>query len=177
MPPEKPPQMPKRAMDSSFKEEEHPRASNGEFTKGNAEKPTENRYNEKKRRYRDLSHEPMITKINPSGVNKFPEQVFKNLAKAKNHYEKHTTKLLEAGIHSYEEYLQSTKMTIESAVGGEIRGHANSQKQIIRYNTKINLFVKGNPDRGVFTSFVPDGEPGKHYSEVLEEDLNNGGSR
>lgn len=31
----------------------------------------------------------MITKINPSGVNKFPEQVFKNLAKAKNHYEKH----------------------------------------------------------------------------------------
>ena len=66
--------MPKRAMDSSFKEEE---------------KPTENRYNEKKRRYRDLSHEPMITKINPSGVNKFPEQVFKNLAKAKNHYEKH----------------------------------------------------------------------------------------
>lgn len=40
MPPEKPPQMPKRAMDSSFKEE-HPRASNGEFTKGNAEKPTE----------------------------------------------------------------------------------------------------------------------------------------
>lgn len=82
MPPEKPPQMPKRAMDSSFKEE-HPRASNGEFTKGNAEKPTENRYNEKKRRYRDLSHEPMITKINPSWVNKFPEQVFKNLAKAK----------------------------------------------------------------------------------------------
>ena len=40
-------------------------------------------------------------------------------------------KLLEAGIHSYEEYLQATKMTIESAVGGEIRGHANSQKQII----------------------------------------------
>lgn len=68
----------------------------------------------------------MITKINPSWVNKFPEQVFKNLAK----YEKHK-KLLEAGIHSYEEYLQATKMTIESAVGGEIRGHANSQKQII----------------------------------------------
>lgn len=118
----------------------------------------------------------MITKINPSWVNKFPEQVFKNLAKAKKHYEKHK-KLLEAGIHSYEEYLQATKMTIESAVGGEFRGHANSQKQIIRYNTKINLFVKGNPDRGVFTSFVPDGEPGKHYSEVLEEDFKNGGSR
>ena len=119
----------------------------------------------------------MITKIDPSGVNRFPEQVFKNLAKAKNHYAKHKKDLLAAGIHSYEEYLQKTKDTIESAVGEETRGHANSQKQIIRYNKKLNLFVKGNPDRGAFTSFVPEGEPGEYYLRVLEEDLKNGGSR
>ena len=68
-------------------------------------------------------------------------------------------------------------MTIESAVGGEIRGHANSQKQIIRYNTKINLFVKGNPDRGVFTSFVPMGIPGEYYQVILKGDLKHGGKR
>lgn len=146
MPPEKSPQMPKRATDSTFREDKHPRASNGEFTKGNAEIPAGNRYNKRKKKYRDLSHEPMTTKIDPSGVNKFPEQVFKNLAKAKNHYEKHKKDLLEAGIHSYEEYLQKTKDTIESAVDGEINGHENGMNQIVRYNTKINLFVKGNPD-------------------------------
>ena len=37
--------------------------------------------------------------------------------------------------------------------------------------------VKGNPDRGAFTSFVPEGEPGEYYLRVLEEDLKNGGSR
>ena len=177
MPPGKPPQMPKRATDSAFKEEEHPRASNGEFTKGNAEKTAGNRYNEKKRKYRDLSHEPMITKIDPSGVNRFPEQVFKNLAKAKNHYAKHKKDLLAAGIHSYEEYLQKTKDTIESAVGGEISGHENGMNQIIRYNTKTNLFVKGNPDRGVFTSFVPMGIPGEYYQVILKGDLKHGGKR
>lgn len=176
MPPENPPQMPKRSTDSAFREEEHPRASNGEFTSGSAEKSSGKRYN-KKRKYRDLSKEPMVTKLNASGKNKFPDQVFKNFAKAKNHYAKHWKELQKAGIHSFEEYLRVTKEIIESPVGGDILGHAvddGSRKQIVRYDRKRNLFVKGNPDRGVFTSFVPQGEPGKYYQIVLEGDLNNG---
>ena len=30
-------------------------------------------------------------------------------------------------------------------------------------------FVKGKPDRGVFTSYIPDGKPGHYYQEQLQE--------
>lgn len=130
-----------------------------------------------KMKFKDLSKVPMTSKINPTGVNKFPRQVFKNKAKAKNHFEKHKKEFKNVGIYTFNDYVAITKRTIESPVGGNIIGHANNQKQIIRYNKKLNLFVKGNPDRGAFTSFVPEGEPGEYYLRVLEEDLKNGGSR
>lgn len=130
-----------------------------------------------KMKFKDLSKVPVTSKINPTGVNKFPRQVFKNKAKAKNHFEKHKKEFKNVGIYTFNDYVAITKRTIESPVGGNIIGHANNQKQIIRYNKKLNLFVKGNPDRGAFTSFVPEGEPGEYYLRVLEEDLKNGGSR
>ncbi len=37
------------------------------------------------------------------------------------------------------------------------------RQQIVRYDKRMNLFVKGNPDRGVFTSFIPEGKQGKYY--------------
>lgn len=201
MPPGNPPQMPKQTQDSADNGDSEEvvwrttktgrkyriNTKTGRVVGGSPVMPIgkvvtestskEETINYEKMKFKDLSKAPMVSKINSTGVNKFPEQVFKNLSKAKNHYEKHKKDLLAAGIHSYEEYLQATKKTIESAVGGEINGHENGMNQIVRYNTKINLFVKVNPDRGVFTSFVPEGEPGEYYQVILKGDLKHGGKR
>lgn len=174
---EREPQVPKSAKDSDWKEDEHPRDEGGRFTSGEGENTAGKGYNENKQKYRNLSKEPMVTPINASGRNKFPEWVFKNHSKAKNHYYDHQVKLQEAGIYSYEDYLRVSKDVIESPVGSGVLGHANNMKQIIRYDVERNLFVKGNPDRGVFTSFVPEGKPGAYYKEMLEEDLKHGGYR
>ena len=93
---------------ASVKEDEHPRASNGKFPKCSGESTVGKGYNNKQK-YRNLSKEPMVTPINASGRNKFPEWAFKNHAKAKNHYYDHQGKLQEAGIYSYEDYLRITK--------------------------------------------------------------------
>lgn len=123
-----------------------------------------------KMKFKDLSKVPMTSKINSTGVNKFPAQVFKNKSKAKNHYEKHKKELKLAGIKTFNDYVATTKRVIESPVGEDILGHATKGNQVVRYSINYNLFVKGNPDRGVFTSYIPDGKPGHYYQEQLQED-------
>lgn len=92
----------------------------------------------------------MTSKINPTGVNKFPQQVFKNKAKAKNHFEKHKKEFKSVGIYTFNDYVAITKRTIESPVGGNIIGHANNQKQIIRYDKKTQLVCKGESGQRSF---------------------------
>ena len=142
----------------------------GRFTKGNGQSKNIG-YNKKKK---DKQWKrPMRTVVSAKGNHKFPEILFKTVSKFKNHFDKHDIGFGKCGIASFEDYERETRRIIESPVGGDILGHVASRKnrQIIRYDKRMNLFVKGNPDRGVFSSFVPDGAPGEYYKEQREGDL------
>lgn len=194
MPPEKPPQMPKQTQDSADNGDSEEvvwrttktgrkyriNTKTGRVVGGSPAMPIgkvvtestskEETINYEKMKFKDLSKAPMMSKINSTGVNKFPAQVFKNKSKAKNHYEKHKKELKLAGIKTFNDYVATTKRVIESPVGEDILGHATKGNQVVRYSINYNLFVKGNPDRGVFTSYIPDGKPGHYYQEQLQED-------
>ena len=115
--------------------------------------------------------------VTAKGGHKFPEVLFVNKQKFRNHMRDHGDDLKKAGIRTEADYRRETRRVIESPVGGDILGHIANKKdnQIVRYDKRINLFVKGNPDRGVFTSFVPDGEPGLYYESMKKGDLAHNG--
>ncbi len=117
------------------------------------------------------------SKVSATGSHSFPKVLFKSTHKFKNHFKNHKDDLLKAGIRAEEEYKRETRRVIESPVGGDIVGHIASKQngQIVRYDKRINLFVKGSPKKGVFTSFVPDGAPGAYYEIMKEKDLENDG--
>ena len=115
--------------------------------------------------------------VTAKGGHKFPEALFVNKQKFRNHLRDHSDDLKKAGIRTEADYRRETRRVIESPVGGDILGHIANKKnnQIVRYDKRINLFVKGNPDRGVFTSFVPDGEPRLYYESMKKGDLAHNG--
>ena len=85
-----------------------------------------------------------------------------------------------------EEYGKLALDLAESPVGGDILGHINNENQIVRFNKKTGLFVKGDPNIGIATCFkarFPVNKGGKYnldeameyYLSELERDVKNGG--
>lgn len=137
-------------------------ASKGKSTEESAEntnnggKSEENSYNE---------HIAVTAK----GSHEFSEVLFRNKQKFNNHFTKHQKEFAKIGIMTFGQYKKETRRIIESPVGGDILGHIANKKynQIIRYDKRLNLFVKGNPAKGVFTSFIP--KDGIAYYEYMKE--------
>ena len=130
----------------------------------NGGQPKENGYNES-------------ATVNASGSHTFPKTLFMSKQKFKNHFAKHKKEFEKIGITTEAQYKRETRRIIESPVGGDILGHIANKKynQIVRYDKQLNLFVKGNPNRGVFTSFVPNGNLGVYYQEQRKKDTEHDG--
>lgn len=118
------------------------------------EKPTENANNSGQSEENGYNEHIAVT---AKGKHEFSEVLFLNKQKFKNHFTKHQKEFEKIGILTFGQYKKETRRIIESPVGGDILGHIANKKnnQIIRYDKRLNLFVKGNPDKGVFTSFIP----------------------
>lgn len=156
-----------RALD--WNPAEHPRAVNGEFTNGD-------------RHEEDLEYNEEDSQCNEEGAvsavgrHEFPKVLFGTKQNFKNHFKNHKLDLLNAGIYTEEEYERETRRVIESPVGGDIMGHiaSVSKQEIVRYDKRINLFTKGNPQKQTFTSFSPrDGV--QYYYKNRDEDLEHDG--
>ena len=79
------------------------------------------------------------------------------------------------GIRSKSDYEARALALCESAVSGNILGHADKNGFVIRYDRKTNDFAKGHPLKGVSTMFKPtQGET--YYKEQRERDLEHGGT-
>lgn len=105
------------------------------------------------------------------GANKFTKYGFMNRNKEKEH-EKH---LGEFENITMDEYIARGMELVQMPVGGDILGHKDKNEIITRYNVKTNEFVKGRPDRGIYTFYKPRDE--KAYYDVMKrKDLENGGS-
>ena len=63
---------------------------------------------------------------------------------------------------------------IEAPVSDTVLVHIDKNGIIIRYDTKANDFVKGRPQKGIFTMYKPDAGIA-YYLEQKKEDLKNGG--
>ncbi len=164
-----------RAKDSIDQNGRKHNEANGQFAKETGQVHGDG-YNKKKKKDKQWKR-PMRTVVSAKGRHKFPKGLFKSPSKSKNHFDKHGDKIDKRIVSNFEDYKREVRRIIESPVGGDILGHVanRTNQQITRYDRRLNLFVKGNPDRGVFTSFVPDGEPGEYYSKQKEEDLGNDG--
>ncbi|WP_297967568.1 DUF1073 domain-containing protein [uncultured Anaerovibrio sp.] len=105
------------------------------------------------------------------GANIFTKYGFINRNKEKAH-EKH---LSEFGDITMEQYIARGMELVQMPVGGDILGHKDKNEIITRYNVKTNEFVKGRPDRGIYTFYKPRDK--KVYYDVMKrKDLENGGS-
>lgn len=75
---------------------------------------------------------------------------------------------------SNEQYIKIGIELIQKPVGGNILGHKTKDNIVVRYNKETNDFVKGRPDRGLYTLFKPK-EGQAYYNNQRMEDLKHGG--
>lgn len=119
--------------------------------------------------------------VSPSGRNHFEVRGFASIQKRNNHWfgddEKHVKRreaYAKDGITTVEQFGDRALELVESPVGGSVIGHADGHGNVIRYDRDKNDFVKGNPQKGIYTMFKPEnGE--EYYKEKLKEDLLHGG--
>lgn len=64
---------------------------------------------------------------------------------------------------------------IQMPTGGNIIGHKDEKEIITRYNVETNEFVKGRPDRGIYTLFKPD-DGIEYYNRKKKGDVERGGT-
>ena len=115
--------------------------------------------------------------LSPAGVNEFEVKGFSSKQKLNNHWQNgrtHSEEYIKDGILTKEAYEARAVQLIESAVGGNIKGHIDGRGNVIRYDVSKNDFVKGNPQKGIRTMFKPE-EGQAYYERMLKEDLEHGG--
>lgn len=113
----------------------------------------------------------------PRGANAFKVRGFRNKQALNNHWQNgrtHSSEYEADGIRTKSAYEAKALALCESAVGGDILGHADKNGFVIRYDRKTNDFAKGHPLKGVLTMFKPEqGET--YYKRQRKEDLEHGG--
>ena len=138
----------------TFREEDHPRDEAGKFAKSGSTTG---------------GSRAKIT-TSAQGANKFSKYGFINKAKQRAH-EKHLGEF--EGL-TMEQYIKRGMDLIQMPTGGDILGHKDKDGILTRYSVKTNEFVKGRPDRGIYTLYKP--KDGKAYYDYMkEQDLKHGG--
>jgi len=75
-----------------------------------------------------------------------------------------------------EQYAQRALELVQSAADGKnILGYKTSDDVIVRYDVKENDYVKGHPQRGIFTMFKPDSKAAYFHSRKLKDGGNKNG--
>lgn len=93
--------------------------------------------------------------VSAKGSNRF-QKGFVNKQKRNNHFlTKHKKEYADDGITTPEQYEKRALELVQSACSETVLGYKNSLGQVIRYDVLTNDFVKGNPQRGIFTMFKP----------------------
>lgn len=125
----------------------------------------------------DKSENDDIIKVDPTGHNEFKVKGFANKQKLNNHWKNgrtHREEFEKDGITTKEQYEAEGIKLVESAVGGNIIGHADAHGNVIRYDLDKHYFAKGDPNKGLRTFMVPK-DKDEYYYEQREEDLKHGG--
>lgn len=141
-----------KAADADWNEADHPRGPDGKFGSGGEE-----------------SSQSDI--ISPTGRNTFKIRNFPSKQKLNNHWGKHQK---EYPGWTKEQYLNRALELVESPVGESVYGHIDKIGVIIRYDEKTNDFVKGKPDKGLYSMMKPD-DGRLYYEEMRRKDIENGG--
>ena len=149
---------PKLTMDADWDESKHPRGPDGRFGNKGGNSSTKGDKADKIETF-------------PSGANRFIVRGFKNKQALNNHWKDHGNQY---PSYSREQYMARALSLIESPVSDTVLGHIDKNGIIIRYDTKANDFVKGRPQKGIFTMYKPDAGIA-YYLEQKKEDLKNGG--
>ena len=143
----------------AWEEEKHPRRPDGKFGKGGSENKSTN------------SNENAKIEVSSTGSNIFKVKNFRSKQALNNHVSKHGK---EYPGFTKEQYIKRALELIERPVSGEILGHKTKDNVLIRYDKNTNDFVKGRPDKGIYTMFRPI-EGQAYYDKQKEEDLKHGG--
>lgn len=143
----------------AWEEEKHPRRPDGKFGKGGSENKSTN------------SNENAKIEVSSTGSNIFKVKNFRSKQALNNHMSKHGK---EYPGFTKEQYIKRALELIEQPVSGKILGHKTKDNILIRYNKKTNDFVKGRPDKAIYTMFKPI-EGQVYYDKQREEDLKHGG--
>ena len=132
---------------------------------------------EKSEKSVDKSGKDDIIEVDPTGHNEFKVKGFANKQKLNNHWQNgrtHKEEFVKDGITTKEQYEREGVKLVESAVGGNIIGHADGHGNVIRYDLGKHYFAKGDPNKGLKTFMAPK-DKDKYYYEQREEDLKHGG--
>ncbi|MCC8135610.1 MAG: hypothetical protein LIO40_02910 [Ruminococcus sp.] len=114
------------------------------------------------------------TGSSPSGANDFKIKDFRNKQKLNNHWNKHSAEYTADGITNKNQFKKRALELIESKTGENILGHIDKDGVVVRYDIEKNDFVKGHPEKGIYTMFKPE-EGQTYYDTKLKEDIEHGG--
>ena len=92
--------------------------------------------------------------VSAKGANKFAKG-FQNKQKRNNHFSKHKSEYIDDNITTAEQYEKRALSLAQSSCNETILGYKNAKNEIVRYDSLTNDFVKGNPDKHIFTMFKP----------------------
>ena len=155
-------------VDAEWKEEDHPRREDGKFGKGGGK-------SEKGKT--EGAKSGIMTSA--TGANTFKVKGFRSKQALNNHYNKHLAEYKDdPRVKTKEDYARIALALMESPVGGDILGHVDKNNYVIRYDTKYKDFVKGNPEKGIWTMNKPfdyPGGPDEYYRQQRREDIERGG--
>lgn len=113
----------------------------------------------------------------PSEANVFEVKGFKNKQYLKNHWSNkggHAEEYKADGILTAKQYEQRALSLVESPTSKTILGHCDERGVVIRYDKNKNDFVKGHPQKGIYTMFKPD-KGLDYYLNELRKDIEHGG--
>ena len=111
----------------------------------------------------------------PSEANAFKVQGFRTEKALGEHYDKHAGEYEDDDrVSSKEDFAKVALDLVQAATGGDILGHVDKSGYVVRYDKAHNDFVKGNPEKGIFTMFKPT-EGQAYYDGMREEDVKRGG--
>lgn len=141
----------------------------GRYPKGSGEKGKKKKC-KKSLKETEKSGNLSERKVSAQGRNEFKVKGFVNKQKLNNHWQNgrtHQKEYERDGIFTKEQYEARALELVQSACGRNIVGYKTRLNQICRYDKEKNDFVKGHPDKGIYTMFKP--EKGLEYYEMFLE--------
>ena len=132
----------------SFKESDHPRAGDGNFSESGSSGQSKAESQQK-----NNAREQQEVKVSATGANKFKKGFSSKNLDA--HWDGDHAHKDQYPNMTKKQYAERALDLIQQPVGGKVDGYQKNDGKIVRYDKESNDIVVGHPEKGIATMFKP----------------------